>query len=211
MIKLIALCFFIVLSLQAIEQPLFLGKEGKTYKPTEPDMYEVLKKKFQKFQEENNVTQILSQAIKKKAQINLGIQTCETDRIYNKKLLYIVPEDVVFQGAVIAKKGQVVNLLKKMPLQGLVIFSNYSTAEEKNTLMNIIIHYDTTLRIYLTKGNIMELKEDIEKYFPDRDNIISGKTPKTFLDKFNISCVPAVAYQKDYEMVISEIGIKNDE
>ena len=210
-IALLLFIFILSLKLQAIEQPIFLGQEGKTFKPTEKDMYELLKEKFRKFQQDNNVSEILTKSLRKKMQINMEIPTCKIDKIYNKQLLYTVKKDINFQGVSIAKKGQVVNLLKKMPLQGLIIFTNYSTAKEKSLLINIISNYNTTLRIYLTKGDISILKNDIEKYFPNRNNIISGIVPMVFLKKFNLQCVPTVMYQKDYELIVSEIGEKKDE
>ncbi|WP_152184868.1 hypothetical protein [Sulfurimonas indica] len=198
-------------SLFAIQQPVFLGTEGKVFKPAEKDMYLVLKEKFRNFEKDNNLTKKFKEILKNKMYVDMNVKTCEQDKIYNKKIIYIVKENVVFQGKTIAKKGDEINLLEKVRLDGLAIFTNYTTEKEKNILMTIINQYETRLRIYVTKGDINRLKNDIAHFFPKRNNIIVGKAPKILLKRFNVQCVPSVMYQKNYELITTEIGVQKDE
>lgn len=192
-----------------IVQPLDLGKQGETYEIKEKDWWELLQEKYKKFAKEGNITERLELIVKKQYEVNTNLPLCKEDSLYEKEIIYTVPEDIVWQGVVLYKKGYKLNILEKMPLNGYIIIANYATKEDKEQLLNLINENKMQLRVFIAKGNIKEFQEDIYKYFPNRYNIITGKMTKLLIDRFDTRCVPTIMYQKDFKLVINEIGVED--
>ena len=197
---------------QALEQPKNLGTYGALYEIKEKDWFVELKNKFDKFQKDVNITKQLESIVEKRMSVDLATPTCKENYNYQNELIITYDKDVIFQGAVIYKKGDRVKLLKKMPLDGYIVVTNVYTEVEKEMLYKIIAENKDRLRIYITKGNIKEIQIEIIKRFPNRNNLIIGAAPKAILERLDIRCVPTVAYQKDYTMILNAIELEeNDE
>ena len=199
--------FTISANASVITQPLDLGKQGKAYEIKERDWWELLQEKYKKFAKDGNITKRLEVVTKKAYEIDLNLPLCKEDNIYEKEIIHTVPEDIVWQGVVLYKKGYKFNVLEKVPLNGYIIIANYATKEDKEQLLNLINENDMELRIYITKGNIKEFQEDIYSYFPNRYNIVTGRATKLLMDRFATRCVPTVMYQKDFKLIVNEIGV----
>jgi len=199
------------LSLQALQKPIYLGLEGKVYDIEEKDMYKTIEENFYKYSKEHNITKILKNVVNKRFSVDTNTPYCKEFKQHSQEYIYKVKEDIIFKGRYIAKKGQEINILKKMPLNGYIIFSNYSTKEDKDNLIQLIAeNKNINLRVNITKGNVKQAQVDIAQIFPNK--IISiGKASKVIIDKFKIKCVPSIIFQQDYKLIINEMPIKKSE
>jgi len=202
--------FFYTIS-NAIELPKSIGTYGKLYEIVEIDWYKDLEEKFTKFHNDVNITQKLKKIVEKRMFTDIGLASCTENKMYEELLTIKYSKDVVFQGTVIYKSGQEVNILEKMPLDGYIVVMDIVSEEEFEMLYSIVSDNKVKLRVYVSKGNIREIQEKIKTKFPNRVNILIGAAQKIVLDRLKIRCVPTVAYQVGNKMKFNEIRVTDDE
>jgi len=191
---LIVLLLSVTSNLFATTNIIDLGTQGATYGIAEKDMYLELRDKYNAFRKDENMTKKLDKALKKAYYVDAKLPQCQKYNTYKKSFLYKINKPIIFQGVTIFKKGDSVNLLEKMPLQGYLIFMDFVTKKDKKLL-----------KLYITKGNAKEAQFFIQDNFPQKNNIMIGKAPKVFIDKMNIKCTPTIAHQESDELVYEEI------
>lgn len=200
------LLFVLIANLFLNAKVIDLGTQGATYGIAEKDMYLELRDKYNAFRKDENMTKKLDKALKKAYYVDAKLPQCQKYNTYKKSFLFKINKPIIFQGVTIFKKGDSINLLEKMPLQGYLIFMDFATKKDKKLLKYIVKKLsDYYLRIYITKGNAKEAQFFIQDNFPQKNNIMIGKAPKVFIDKMNIKCTPTIAHQEDDELLYEEI------
>jgi len=171
-----------------------LGTYGKVYDIEEEDIIEYIEQnaKLPKFSEKE-----IQEKIHFAAQINLNLPVNKRDNVRYEKIIYEVPNDVIIEGKLIAKKGTKIDVLKKVKLQSTYI-----------VLADYMIPYfsdwnkKTNATYLITQGNILDLQEkypDLRIYagFP---NVISA---------LRVKSIPSIVYQNGDKLVILEKGFPN--
>lgn len=170
-----------------------LGVYGKTYKIAEEDILKWIKEnaKLPKISKKE-----IEEKIKKAASVSIDIPVAKRDRVRQEKVIYEVPQDIVINGKLIAKKGTKINVLERIKLhRKYIILADYM-------LPKFADKSDVNTVFLLTSGNV---KDAEEKY---RDILIYGAT-KQILKSLKVEKVPSIVYQKGDSLVIEERAWKD--
>ncbi|ACO04949.1 hypothetical protein PERMA_A0024 (plasmid) [Persephonella marina EX-H1] len=172
-----------------------LGTFGKVYQIEEEDIIEYIKKnaKPPKFSRE-----YIQRKIHAAAQVDVNLPVNKRDNVRYEKIIYTVPNDIIIEGKLIAKKGTKINVLKEIKLHNTyVILADYM-------LPYFLDWNKKTNAVYLiTQGNIL----DLQKKYPDL-RIYAG-FPKV-LSSLKVKSIPSIVYQYQDKLVILEKGFPND-
>lgn len=171
-----------------------LGTYGKVYTIEEEDIIEYIKKnaklpKFSKKEIENK--------IHKAAQIDLNLPVNKRDNIRHEKIIYTIPNDIVIEGKVIAKKGTKINVLDRIHLHNTyIVLADYMLPYFLDWNRNNNVVY------LITQGNIY----DLQKKYPNL-RIYAGF--KLVLSSLKVKSIPSIVYQHQDKLVILEKGFPN--
>ena len=171
-----------------------LGTYGKVYKIAEEDILQWIQKnaKLPKISQKE-----IQKKIEKASTIEVELPISKEDNVRYEKIIYEVPQDIVIDGKLIAKKGTKINVLEKIKLsKTYIVLADYM-------LPDFVDYNQRTNAVYLiTSGNISKL----EKKYPDL--VIYGALPQV-IQALRVKKIPSVVYQyKDY-LVIYEKGYSN--
>jgi conjugal transfer pilus assembly protein TraW len=120
--------------------------------------------------------------------------------VSNKERLFdpsfVVKRPLIIKGKIIAKKGQIINPLKFLPLTSTLLFINGDSSSEVNWALN----QKGNTKIILTKGSpfILQEKFNTNIYF-DQNGV--------FKKRFSIECTPTIVMQKENLISISHISL----
>ena len=171
-----------------------LGTYGKVYQIEEEDIIEYIKKnaKLPKFSRK-----YIQQKIHEAAQIDINLPVNKRDKVRYEKLVYIVPNDIVIEGKLIAKKGTKINVLEKVKLHNTyIILADYM-------LPYFLDWNKKTNAVYLiTQGNVF----DLQKKYPNL-RIYAGFP--IVLSSLRVKSIPSIVYQYQDRLVILEKGFPN--
>jgi hypothetical protein len=166
-----------------------LGTFGKTYPILEEDILEKIKREaiIPRFSSD-----YFEGILRRSLYVDYHVPNALRDRIREKKVVYTVPIDIVIDGKVIARKGERIDVLKrvKIPVTYIVVkdyqlpaFVDYA---EKDNVTYLVV-----------QGNIYEL----EKKYPGLR--IYAAVPKV-LKVLGIERVPSIVYQSGDRLIIIE-------
>ncbi|GER94910.1 hypothetical protein A45J_2676 [hot springs metagenome] len=105
-----------------------------------------------------------------------------------------MPEDLIIDGKVIAKKGQVINVLDKVKLTTKYLFLK----DYQMPLFEKLVSKNRNIAAVIIQGDLLPLNE---KYPNHR--IYMGS--RQLIDKFGITGVPSMVYQEGTSIVVEEI------
>lgn len=171
-----------------------LGTYGKVYNIAEEDILDWIQK-------HSKLPQISKKEINKKVDeastIHINLPIAKKDNIRKEKIIYTVPQDIVIEGKLIAKKGTKINVLKKIHLSKVyIVLADYMLKDFK--------HFDkeTNAVFLITQGNIHKL----DKKF--KDLTIYAALPQV-IKALRVKKIPSIVYQENDELVIYEKGYPN--
>ena len=166
-----------------------LGTYGKTYSIAEEDLLEKVQKEavLPRFSPKD-----FMELLKERSYFDFGLPNALRDRIREKRIIYTVPEDLVIGGRVIAKKGERINVLKRVhiPVTYIVL---------KDYQLPAFLKYaqKDTVTFLVVKGNVYEL----QRKYPEL-RIYAG-FPRV-LKALGVKRVPSIVYQSGDKLVIIE-------
>ena len=162
-----------------------LGVYGQVYEILEPDMMDVIKNERPVITRERVMSKI-----KKSLSVSYDIPYAKKEKIKIINFSYTVPHDIVINGNLVAKKGDVLNPLEKMTLNEKYLFIRGDQVDNFNELLK-----DRTVKPVITKGNL----DEIIKKYPD---IRFYMASRSLLELFQVKEIPAIVYQPKGEKYI---------
>lgn len=182
------------------KQPEDLGTYGKLYDIKEPNMWYKIKDSFAKV-DMNKIQKKLEEARKRALIVKNNIPYCSSNNYRTYKPLYTVPETIIFEGKVIAKKGDVVNPLEHNHMKSPILIIDIDNPEHIKYKKEMEKKYKNNILILAGKG-------DIGKYYQENNELVY-KVPAVFTDKIKINCLPTLVKQDNDEFEINEILLEN--
>ncbi len=167
-----------------------LGVYGQTYSIEEPDLQAEIESKAKAFilQEE------FDEKLRKSYYVDIYLPDVKEKSKRKMSFTYTVPEDLIIDGNVIAKKGTVINVLEKVKLTTKYLFLK----DYQMPLFEKLTQKDRNIAAVIIKGDLISL---LEKY-PDH-MIYMGD--QQLIDKFNITGVPSLVYQDGTSIIVEEV------
>lgn len=162
-----------------------LGTYGKVYPVEEEDLMEYI------FNTSKKPVINFEETLNRRTVINESIPVATKDSVRKEKVIYTVPEDIVINGQVIARKGDKINVLERVKLsKTYVVLADY--------MIEDFLKYASDRTYYLVvSGDIRQL----EMKYPDLW-IFGGF--KLILDALKVKRIPSVVYQENDYLVIKE-------
>jgi hypothetical protein len=167
-----------------------LGTHGQVYPIIEPDMEEQIMTTMKAPDFQDQIAEKLHESFR----IDIYIPDTKTRSKRTMSFTYNVPEDLIIDGTVLARKGDVLNLLDTIKIRSKYLF----VKDYQMPLFFEMEKKDKNIKAVVISGDLSEI---IEQH-PD-SNIYMGST--SMVDKFAITGVPSLVYQEGREMVIEEI------
>ena len=170
-----------------------LGVYGHVYNILEPDMFQEIKKSDVAISREQMIKKL-----REKLNINLGLPRARERKREIVELSYQVPQDVIINRNIIARKGDVINPLDRMRFNEKYVFM----AEDQLNALKPLFR-DKTMKAVITDGNIERL---IDKY-PDIKFYMASRS---LIEMFRIKEIPSIVFQPDgcNYIIVQTIPIK---
>lgn len=170
-----------------------LGTYGKVYEIEEEDILEYVKRnaKMPSFSQDE-----IRKKIRKAADVNLNLPVNKRDNVRFERIIYTVPDDIVINGTVIAKKGTQINVLQQIKLsRTYIVLADY--------MLPYFLDWSkkTNAVFLITKGNILDLEE---KY----PNITIYAALPEVVKALRVRSIPSIVYQSEDRLVILEKGFR---
>lgn len=156
------------------------GVYGNTYDILEPDMMEEIANKQPIMTREQMIKRL-----KKSLTVNYNLPIAKERKRYTLDFSYRVKHDVVIDGNVIARAGEVINPLDRMRLGEKYLFMREDQFDQLSYLLE-----DKSLRPVITSGNM-------ERVLKSHPGIKIYMANQTLIDRFRISEIPAIVYQPE--------------
>lgn len=164
-----------------------IGTYGQTYPIAEEHLLEKIKNS--KIQPIPNTKELLI----KTSVIDLGLPIAKKDSFRRNKPQFIVPEDFIVDGKLVAKKGQVINLLERVKGdRQYVALSDAMMADYAKYARD-----NRNVVFLLTKGNVMEMQERYPEFY------IYACLPQV-AKILDIKKIPSIIYQYENELIVIE-------
>jgi len=168
-----------------------LGVYGQIYRIEERSILEEIKKKASK---QTISYKDIERAISKASTIDIELPVSKTLNVRKHKVIYTVPQDVYIGGRLIAKKGDRINVLKKVKLHRIyVVLNDYMIPQ----FLDFARRYPNTVFL-IAKGNIYELDK---KY---KDHKFYGALPQV-IKALRVRAVPSIVYQREDLLYVVEV------
>lgn len=166
-----------------------LGTYGATYPIEEPDMFTQIQ------QQQVSVSyDDMYKAIRGSYKINMYLPDVKTKTKRTMSFVYSVPEDLVIDGQVVAKKGQSINVLEKVKIKYKYLFLK----DYQMPLLKKLYAKHKDIAGVIVQGDLLELQKKYPFYRLYMAN-------QSLIDKFQITGVPTLVYQEGSKIVIEEI------
>jgi hypothetical protein len=181
-----------ILAFSAINLPKNLGSHGKTYEIQEPNMMILIEESINDLNQ-TKLQNELDSAVDRAYTVALEYANCSETRRWRIDPSFTATEDVLVEDSIVVKKGSIVNPL------------NYSTSSPLFVLNATSRCQDAFLKkvVEQKKGMVMVTDGDLKPYMPEYLGIV-GKASNALLDKFNITCTPALILQKSNYLEVTE-------
>ncbi len=166
-----------------------LGVHGHTYTIEEPDLLAEIEQKAKTVDSSQ-----FGERLRQSYYVNIYLPDAKRVIRRNREMKYTVPEDLIIDNNMVAKKGQVINVLERVRLTTRYLFIK----EYQFPLFLKLWEKDRSIAAVIIQGDLLSLSE---KYPGHR--IYMGS--RTLIDRFEISRVPSLVYQDRASMVIEEI------
>jgi len=166
-----------------------LGTYGKTYSIAEEDLLEKIQREavLPRFS-----PQEIKELLRRKSYVNFHIPNALRDRVRKRRVIYTVPEDLVVDGRVIARKGEKINVLERLhiPVTYIVL---------KDYQLPAFVKYAErdTVTFLIVEGNVYELQRKYPEF-----RIYAG-FPR-ILKVLGVERVPSIVYQSGDKLVVVE-------
>jgi conjugal transfer pilus assembly protein TraW len=167
-----------------------LGVHGQTYSIKEPDLQAEIEAKAKS----PEVQRELNEKLRQSYVVDIYLPDVKEKSKRRKTFTYTVPEDLIIDGNLVAKKGQVINVLEKVKLTTKYLFLK----DYQMTLFEKLSAKDRNIAAIVIQGDLLPI---IEKYPNHR--IFMGSMQ--LINKFNITGVPAMIYQEGTSIIVEEI------
>lgn len=167
-----------------------LGVHGQTYSIEEPDLQAEIESKAKN----PVIHQEANEKLRKSYTVDIYLPDVKEKSKRKKTFTYTVPEDLIIDGKVVAKQGQVINVLEKVKLTTKYLFLK----DYQMPLFEKLAAKDRNIAAVVIHGDLLPL---IERYPSHR--IYMGN--QQLMDKFDITGVPSMVYQEGASIIIEEI------
>lgn len=167
-----------------------LGVHGQTYSIEEPDLQAEIEAKAKS----PTVQQEANEKLRKSYMVDIYLPDVKEKSKREKTFKYTVPEDLIIDGKVIARQGQVINVLEKVKLTTKYLFLK----DYQMPLFEKLSAKDRNIAAVVIQGDLWPL---ISKY-PDRRIYIGNWQ---LINKFGITGVPSMVYQGGMTIIVEEI------
>lgn len=185
------------------------GTKGATWEIAEIDLLEFIESKLKSMEangelemHQNRIRHKILSSIKEPEVIK-GIVRATRDHEYYFDPTLVVNEDIKdHRGRIIAKKGQRVNPLEKMPYKQHLIFIDGRDDEQVSWYIDNYLNEKQEHKLILVGGKPFDLMQNQKlRVYYDQSGFITGK--------LGIKAVPSVAKQEGLRIQITEINIKD--
>jgi len=167
-----------------------LGTHGQVYQILEPDMEEQTSATMEMPAFQDKVAEKLYDSFK----VDIYIPDVKEKSKRSMSFKYEVPEDVIINGAIMAKKGDILNPLETVKIRSKYLFIK----EHQMPLYFKMEKSDKNVTAVIVSGDLSAL---IEKY--PGSKIYMGS--RGLVEKFAITGVPSFVYQEGKTMIVEEI------
>lgn len=167
-----------------------LGVHGSVYPVQEPDLLLEIEQKAKT----PAVQSAINESTRKSYVADIYLPDAKTSSKRTITMRYTVPEDLVIDGNVIARRGQVVDVLEKVKITTKYLFIK----EQHIPLFLKLAKKDRNTVAVVIQGDLHPL---IERYPEHR--IYMGSSQ--LIDKFGLTAVPSLVYQEGRHIVVEEI------
>ncbi len=166
-----------------------LGVYGKVYPIEEKNILEEIQKKSKRVSFEN-----FEKLLRKSTTMNIDLPVAKRLRINYFSIIYTVPQDVYIEGKLIARKGEEINVLKKIQLHRIyVVLNDYMIPG----FTSFAKRYPNTVFL-IAKGNVY----DLDLRYPNLR--IYGALPR-IVKALRVKAVPSIVYQHEDKLVVVEV------
>ncbi len=167
-----------------------LGVHGHAYAIEEPDLLTEIEQKAQSPQ----VKKELSEKVRKSYLVDIYLPDAKVASKHTLEMKYEVPEDLIINGDIVARRGQVINVLERVKLTTKYLFIK----EHQVPLFLKLFGKDKSIAAVIIQGDLLTLNEK----YPDHRIYIGSRQ---LIDKFQVTRVPALVYQDGLKIVVEEI------
>jgi conjugal transfer pilus assembly protein TraW len=167
-----------------------LGVHGQTYSIEEPDLQAEIEAKAKS----PAVQQEAEEKLRKSYIADIYLPDVKEKSKREKTFTYTVPEDLIIDGNLVAKKGQVVNILEKVKLTTKYLFLK----DYQMPLFEQLSKKDRNIAAVVILGDLLPM---IEKHPNHR--IYMGSMQ--LVNKFGITGVPSMVYQEGTSIIVEEM------
>lgn len=197
----ICTCFFsLMYAIQhkkIVDKPLDLGTFGKTYPIKEKNFYDYVEESRKDFNK-TKITQELEKAKNKAYVVSNGLGACKENSFHLVDLTFTLPKDIMFNGKLLGKKGQIINPMDFARVVRPIYILNIDDKDEINFWQQKRQYYI----VLAGEGNIQNFSKKYNKQI--------GKLPQKMVEKFKIKCTPSVITQSGSFYKVTEYKIKRE-
>ncbi len=167
-----------------------LGVHGHTYTIEEPDLLTEIEQKAQSPQ----VKKEISARLRKSYIADIYLPDAKVASKNYLEMKYEVPEDLIINGDIVARRGQVINVLERVKLTTKYLFLK----EHQFPLFLKLSGKNKNIAAVIIQGDLLSLTEKYPGHM-----IYMGS--RQMIDKFQVSRVPSLVYQDGLKIVVEEI------
>lgn len=168
-----------------------LGVYGKVYPIEEKNILEEIQKKLKRISFKDFDFEKL---LRKSATMNIDLPVAKRLKTNYFSIIYAVPQDVYIEGKLIARKGERINVLKKIQLHRIyVVLNDYMIPG----FTSFAKRYPNTVFL-IAKGNVY----DLNLRYPNLR--IYGALPR-IVKALRVKAVPSIVYQHEDKLVVVEV------
>jgi len=182
-------------------KPVFIGKQGKLYDITEPDMWEEIVQKSKEVNE-SFFYNYIQKEIDKAFIVNQQLPICNSLKLYKYEPIYTVKKDIYANGRLLYPKGYSFNVLehinKLSVLKPILYFGGLENNISKTLGLNLIKKYKNMIFV-VTKGHLKKLAEK----YPYK----IARASDRLINAFNIKCNSTIIFFGRKYLYILEIPI----
>jgi len=188
-----------------------LGTHGKTYPIIENNFYTWLMDRIRS--QKNKVPSInehtLRKKLAKKMQVkDFNIRNCTENKTKTVDPTYILDHNITDSGGnILYSKGTVVNPFDYINFKRKYLFLDVDNSTHIRLYKKLLASSDKPIHPLAVSGNL-------QRYYQKAKSlnipIPAGKPNKRIIEKMNIKCVPALAYQSGKILKVREYGLKGE-
>ena len=176
-----------------------LGTWGNVFEPAEQDMLAFIQNRLKGMEQTGELDRLREEATERVE----GLTKAKEYRSFAWDPTFTVKETITdMQGNVIARKGDTVNPLDKVPFSQVLFFIDGDDKEQVNWARQQLAG-QTSVKVILVNGNIKETSDALnERIYFDQSGVLTRK--------FGFEHIPARVSRDGRVMKVEEIPVKGD-